>query len=57
MLKFLFSLINMGKLYLCLVIYISPVLLPEKSHGQRSQWGYSPLSRKESDTTEQIHFK
>jgi len=30
----------------------TPVFLPGKSHGQRSWWGYSPWSRKESDTTE-----
>ena len=29
-----------------------PVLLPEKSHGQRSLVGYSPNSPKESDVTE-----
>ena len=29
----------------------TPVLLPGKSHGQRSPWG-----GKESDTTEQLHF-
>ena len=33
-----------------------PVLLPGKSHGQRSLVGYSPWGRKESDTTEQLHF-
>ena len=27
-----------------------------KSHGQRSVVGYSPWGRKESDTTEQLHF-
>ena len=32
------------------------VLLPGKSHGQRSLVGYSPWGRKESDTTEQLHF-
>ena len=31
---------------------ITPVFLPEKSHGQRSLVGYSPWGRKESDTTE-----
>ena len=31
----------------------TPVLLPGKSHGQRSLVGYSPWGRKESDTTEQ----
>ena len=30
----------------------TPVLLPEKFHGQRSLVGYSPLGRKGSDTTE-----
>ena len=29
----------------------TPVLLPGKSHGQRSLVGYSPWERKESDTT------
>jgi len=33
-----------------------PVLLPGKSHGQRSLVGYSPWGRKESDTTEQLHL-
>ena len=32
------------------------VLLPEKSHGQRSLVGYSPWGLKESDTTERLHF-
>ena len=31
-------------------------LLPEKSHGQRSLAGYSPMGRKELDTTERLHF-
>ena len=30
----------------------TPVLLPGKSHGQRSLVGYSPWTRKESGTTE-----
>ena len=34
----------------------TPVLLPGKPHGQRSLVGYSPWSRKESDTTELFHF-
>ena len=34
----------------------TPVLLPGKSHGQRSPVGYSPWGRKELDTTEQLHF-
>ena len=32
------------------------VLLPGKSHGRKSQVGYSPWGRKESDTTERLHF-
>ena len=35
---------------------LTPVLLPGKFHGLRSLVGYSPWGRKESDTTEQIHF-
>ena len=34
----------------------TPVLLPGKSHGQRSLVRYSPWGREESDTTEQLHF-
>ena len=34
----------------------TPVLLPGKSHGQRSLVGYSPWGRKESDTTEQLYL-
>ena len=33
----------------------STVLLPGKSHGERSLVGYSPWGRKESDTTERLH--
>ena len=34
----------------------TPVLLPGKSRGRRSLVGCSPWGRKESDTTEQLHF-
>ena len=34
----------------------TPVLLPGKSHGRRSLVGCSPWNRKESDTTERLHF-
>ena len=34
----------------------TPVLLPGKSHGQRSLVDCSPWGRKESDTTERLHF-
>ena len=34
----------------------TPVLLPGKSHGQKSLVGYSPCGLKESDTTEQLRF-
>ena len=30
--------------------------MPGKSHGQRSLIDYSPRGRKESDTTERLHF-
>ena len=33
-----------------------PVLLPGKLHGWRSLVGCSPWGRKESDTTERLHF-
>ena len=34
----------------------TPVSLPGESHGWRSLVGYSPQGRKESDTTERLHF-
>ena len=34
----------------------TPVLLPGKSHGQRSPVGCSPWGRSESDRTELLHF-
>ena len=34
----------------------TPVLLPGKSHGQRSLVGCSPWGREESDTTERLPF-
>ena len=34
----------------------TPVPLPGKSHGWRSLVGYSPWSRKESDTSGRLHF-
>ena len=34
----------------------TPVLLPGKSHGRRSLVGCRPWGRKESDTTERLHF-
>ena len=34
----------------------NPVLLPGKSHGQRSLAGCSPWGQEESDTTERLHF-
>ena len=34
----------------------TPVLLPGKSHGQRSLVGYSPWGHKESDTTERLYL-
>ena len=35
---------------------LTPVLLPRKFHERRSLVGYSPWGRKESDTTERLHF-
>ena len=34
----------------------TPVLLPGKFHRLRSLVGYSPCGRKESNTTERLHF-
>ena len=34
----------------------TPVFLPGESHGGKSLVGYSPWGRKESDTTERLHF-
>ena len=35
---------------------LSPVFLPGESHGRRSLVGYNPQGRKESETTERLHF-
>ena len=45
-----------GKIPLEKEMQSTPVLLPGKSHGQRSLVGYSPWGRKELDTTERLHF-
>ena len=34
----------------------TPVFLPGKSHGRWNLVGFSPWGRKESDTTERLHF-
>ena len=34
----------------------TPIFLPGKSHGLRSLVGYTPLGRKELNTTEQLQF-
>ena len=36
--------------------HLTRVLLPGKSHGQRSLVGYSPWGHKESDTPERLYF-
>ena len=36
---------------------LTPVLLPEKSHGQRSLEGYSPRGRKASNTTKWLNMQ
>ena len=38
------------------VVTLAPVLLPGKSHGQRSLVGYSPWGHEASDMTERLHF-
>ena len=49
-------------IYVCIYIYRrrqwhpTPVLLPGKSCGWRSLVGCSPWGRKQSDTTERLHF-
>ena len=40
----------------CTSVHSALVLLPEKSHGWRSLVGYNPWGRKESDTTEPLHW-
>ena len=35
----------------------TPVFLPGKSQGRRSLVGYCPWGRKESDTTERLHYR
>ena len=36
--------------------HATPVLLPGKSHGQKSLVGCSPWGQEESDMTERLHF-
>ena len=45
-------------IFFCLLylIFYQVLLLPGKSHGQRSLVGCSPWRREESDTTERLHF-
>ena len=38
------------------ILYTTPVLLPGKSHGQRSLVGCSPRGHEELDMTERLHF-
>ena len=53
---------ELNSLYACLCAFRrrqwqpTPVLLPGESHRRRSLVGYSPWGRKESDTTERLHF-
>ena len=37
-------------------LHPTPVLLPGKSNGWRSQVGYSPWGQEESDMTDRLHF-
>ena len=60
---FLFLSVTLFILYLFILLeyrrrqwHPTPVLLPGKSHGQRSLVGCSPWGREESDTTERLHF-
>ena len=46
----------LGDLIKMQTLHPTPVLLPGKSHGQRSLVGCSPWGCEESDTTEQLHF-
>ena len=59
----LFLLLSLICVYIYTYVYISrrqwhptPILLPGKSHGQRSLVGCSPWGRTESDTTKWLHF-
>ena len=52
---------SLGNLQICIFNrrrqwHPTPVLLPGKSHGQRSLVGCSPWGRWGSDTTERLHF-
>ena len=63
-LYYLFAYLSIISTYLSVYLFIyhlrkwqsTPALLPGKSHGCRSRIGYSPQGRKESDTTERLHF-
>ena len=47
---------GLHRMYFSYVTYPTPVLLPGKSHGQRSLVDCSPWGRWGSDTTERLHF-
>ena len=51
-----FCLYNETESYLEKAMAPTPVLLPGKSHGQRSLVGCSPWAHEESDMTERLHF-
>ena len=54
-----FTVLNLQYKFTVLYIYTIYTIysLLRESHGQRSLVGYSPRGRKESDTTEQLHFR
>ena len=54
--KFRLKLTKVGKNIWRRQWHPTPVLLPGKSHGQRSLVGYSPWGGEESDTTERLRF-
>ena len=49
-------LFDLGKIPWRRAWHPTPVLLPRKSHGQRSLVGCSPWGHEELNTTEQLHF-
>ena len=54
--KFTMKFVGQWKQYRRRQWHPTPVLLPGRSHGQRSLVGCSPWGRDESDTTEWFHF-
>ena len=51
-----FNILSLCLVFVSLISHPTPVLLPGKSHGQRSLVGCRPWGHEKSETTERLHF-